>query len=67
MIGKMDQAADKVSVSFKMHNFEGLPVNTTSYIDWDGMRYNVVDRDFEGAQRLYVIFKTTEGEVIGST
>lgn len=59
--------ADKVSVSFKMHNFEGFPVNTTSYLDWQGMRYDVVDRDFEGAQRLYVVFKTVEGESIVST
>lgn len=59
--------ADKVSVSFKMHNFDGFPVNSTSYIDWNGMRYDVVDRAYEGAQRLFVVFKCVEGESIEST
>lgn len=59
--------ADKQSVAFKMHNFQGFPVNTTSYIDWDGVRHDVVDKGFEGAQRLFVIFKTVAGEQIAST
>ena len=59
--------ADKKSVSFKMHNFDGFPVNTTSYINWNGQRFDVVDKDFEGAQRLYVIFKAVEGEQVEST
>ena len=59
--------ADKTSVSFKMHNFEGFPVDTTSYINWSGIRYDVVDKDFDGAQRLFVIFKTVAGEQIEST
>lgn len=59
--------ADKISVSFTMHNFEGFPVSTTSFIDWAGQRFDVVDREYEGPQRLRVTFKTVAGESIEST
>ena len=57
--------ADKISVSFKMHNFEGFPASTTSQISWNGSMYDVVDREFDGNQRLYVVFKTVSGEYLG--
>jgi len=57
--------ADKISVSFKMHNFEGFPVSTTSQIKWNGVIHDVVDVGFEGNQRLYVTFKTVAGEYLG--
>lgn len=57
--------ADKVSVSFTMHNFAGMPVSTTSIIEFDGVSYDVVDREYVGTQRLYIKFKGVAGEHLG--
>lgn len=56
--------ADKTSVSFTMHNFSGFPVSTTSVIEFDGVNYDVVDREYVGAQQLYIKFKAVAGEHI---
>ena len=55
--------ADKTSVSFKMHNFDGFPASTTSVLVWGGVKYDVVDREYTGNQRLYVTFKAVSGDL----
>ena len=62
-----DRDAYKVPVDFLMHNFEGFPVGTIDFIDWNGKRFNVNDVAYDGPQRLYVTFKATAGDSYEST
>jgi len=57
--------ADKMSVAFTMHNFEGFPVSTTSIIEFNGVKYDIVDREYVGTQQLYIKFKGVGGEYLG--
>lgn len=56
--------ADKMSVAFTMHNFEGFPVSTTSNIEFNGVKYDIVDREYVGTQQLYIKFKGVGGEYL---
>lgn len=56
--------ADKMSVAFTMHNFEGFPVSTTSIIEFNGVKYDIVDREYVGTQQLYIKFKGVGGEYL---
>ena len=62
-----DREAYKQAAKFKMHNFSGFPVNTTSYIDWNGQRYDVTLDGYLGAQDLYITYSGVAGEQIAST
>lgn len=56
--------ADKMSVAFTMHNFEGFPVSSTSSIGFNGVKYDIVDREYVGTQQLYIKFKGVGGEYL---
>ena len=55
--------SDKQSVKFTMHNVDGFPLSSTSVIDWNGHRYDVVEAAYEGSQNLYVSLKAVSGEL----
>lgn len=55
--------ADRNTINVTVHNYDGLPIATTSAIEIDGVRYDVIDRDYTNSMRLFVSFKCRAGEL----
>jgi SPP1 family predicted phage head-tail adaptor len=57
--------ADRNKIMVTVHNYDGLPIATTSVIEINGVKCDVIDRDFTNPSRLFIKFTCVSGELNG--